>query len=339
MIRSIAGLDRYVEAALESLGVGMRATMAGNVSIKERKRPIDLNNPVPGNKVAEMILTALDPSTKIHPMAIPTTEEQGPPDCLIIDGSFKGQRHRVLVDGIHGKAKATQERMNRLAGYKKSLSAESGFFCVGEDISGEALIQCLKLGLTPVECSADGTRLRVHLGTVTVVRHVSIQSWFLSFFGSPTNIDGLIFEDKSEELLFQGKPVRNWLCRESRKLMQKAKDDCTLSVHYRLEGPAVFESQGRKFDADRFEARFVCRIQNRAHSLQADLADLEYQPHLRKVLWSGNIPRAFPRQVRIRPTCWVKTRIASRNCMFTIPWKLPPDQDYRTSAGKSDPRP
>lgn len=263
----------------------------GNISIKERKRPIPVEVQEPGGKLAQGILAALDPAVDMHMLALPPDEASGAFECLLIEGSVNGQGHRVLVEGIVGFAKGSTERLHRLARYKKSLSAEAGFCCMGEGTPGEVLLLCFKLGLIPVEYDSERSMLRIHLGTATIVRHVSIQSWRLSLFASPKDKIGQGFDEKSGDLFFQGKPMRNWLSRESRKLMQKVKQDCALTAAYHLQKPSVFDFQGRSVPADRFEAFFECRIHYRVHSLQADLADLEYNPRLRKMLWSGDVPR------------------------------------------------
>ncbi|MEO7426498.1 MAG: hypothetical protein ABI036_15020 [Fibrobacteria bacterium] len=174
---------------------------------------------------------------------------------------------------------SSPERFARIAAYRKSINADAAFVCVDKGIQGERLLLCLRLGLIPVECGPGGAPVRVHLGNTAVVRHISVQSWVLSVYASARGGKGQTFDEASGEISFKGKSFRNWLWRESRKLLQQAKKDCILSARYRFQERLVFQYRNRPLPAEAMEICFACRIQDRVHSLQAGLKELVYQPH------------------------------------------------------------
>ncbi len=259
----------------------MRVDVIAGAGKKRRSKKPFLR---PQEKVAEMILASLGPFGEIRSRTVSGLEKPGLADCLLIEGMVKGKHHRVMVANARAASSTSAEGFRRVAALRKTLGADAAFICVRGALGGEALLRCLHLGLIPVEIHSSGKGLKVHLGSATVVRHTSIQSWALSTSDSSDAGNGKSFDEESGELLFQGKSVRHWIGRESARLLRKVERDCILSARYRFKQRVTFRIRKGTFTADAFEIRFACRIRNRVHSLQADLEGLEYRHRLRQAV-------------------------------------------------------
>jgi hypothetical protein len=243
------------------------------------------NPGTPCEKVAELVRSGLDPVSKIAGRG--SAPEAGDANGLmVVEGTVNGHPHRVLIQESGGTETRIGRDMIRLSALKTSLVANAAFLCLPSAAPGEILLLAQRLGIFTTECADGKESMQVHLGSVTVVRHVSVQSWAFTLYPSLIAGQGFSFDDKNEDLTVRGRPVRNWLCRESRKLIQKPDQDCLISVRYRLKGHIAFETQGKTIDAQALGAWFKCAIRNRAHSAKAGLDTVKYHPRLGKILAS-----------------------------------------------------
>jgi hypothetical protein len=264
-----------------------RKAIVETLPLKEWKRLRGGKRMQPREKVVEMVRLAMDARSKILFSSPPSRERESVKGLFVLEGKVNGQSHRILVQEFHGTDVGAAEQLESLAARKNSLQAKAAFACLPGRISGETLLLAQKLGIIPIADSENGEVLLAHLGPPTVVKHIHVQSWALSLLIPPAEGKGFTFDEKSPHLLLRGKPVRNWLCRESQKLIQKADRDCLISVRYRLQGPVAFMSRGTAMVADGLEAWFECRILNRVRSLRADLEEVIYHPRLGKILASA----------------------------------------------------
>lgn len=246
----------------------------------------------PCEKVAEMVRSGFDPVSKIagRGQAADAGDANG---LMVVEGTVNGHPHRVLIQESGGTEARIRRDMVRLSALKTSLVANATFLCIPVDVPGEILLLAQKLGIFTIEGAAGGESLHAHLGQATAVRHVSVQSWAFTLFPSLIAGSGFSFDEKNEDLTYRGKPMRNWLCRESRKLIQKADQDCLLSIRYSLRGPIPFETQGKAIEAHALGAWFKCNIRNRAHSTKTRLESVKYDARLGKILaLAGKTARA-----------------------------------------------
>ncbi|MDB5049349.1 MAG: hypothetical protein JWO30_2420 [Fibrobacteres bacterium] len=215
-------------------------------------------------------------------------EKEGANGIFVLEGKVNGQTHRVLIQELRAIDLRFGEPLLSLAARKNSLEAKAAFVCMPVGVSGESILLALKLGLIPIEGSGSEDGLRAHLGQPMVVRHVQVQSWALVLLVPPAAGKGFTFDGTSPDLFFREKPIRNWLCRESQKLIQKAESDCLISVQYKLQHPVVFHSQGKALEATGLDAWFECRILNRVRTLRVGLEGVRYNPRLGKLLAAAN---------------------------------------------------
>ena len=124
-------------------------------------------------------------------------------------------------------------------------------------------------------------RQLVATGAAAVVRHISVDDWALSLSEGEGG-KGYGFDSGSDpsRLLFSGKPLANWLCRTSRKLLRGVTEDCVIKAKYTMKRPVAMRCEDRTVKITVLEVWYVCRIRYRLHSSHALLGSVGYDSPL-----------------------------------------------------------
>lgn len=84
---------------------------------------------LPGEKVAEMVLSSLGTGTRIH--FVPSVPgKSGHPEVMVIDGLLQGSPNRVLIQDWSGAGSPSRQSLTTLVEQKKGLMAKAAFLCV-----------------------------------------------------------------------------------------------------------------------------------------------------------------------------------------------------------------
>jgi hypothetical protein len=146
-----------------------------------------------------------------------------------------------------------------------------------------------------------GVRLS-RIFTKGAVRRVSVLDWSLAFYGSLRKDAILTLDGDSQDCFFEGRPMRNWLFRESSLLMRKADRDSLITVRYGLKRPLAFQYMGAWIVAKALEVGLSCGVFHGMRSRAPGLwiyrpiaaSGLSGMPEIDEEIGSRTVRRAFP---------------------------------------------
>lgn len=195
-----------------------------------------------------------------------------------IQGMLRGKPHRVLIAGAKQSLSVTLQALQGLASLKSRLKSDAVFLFVSRKIRPEDLITASELGVFLVLDGSKGRVPQIHFGKAMLVQYRAVDSWALSLELADTSRGGIAFDQASRDLTFRGKPVRNWLSRKSRRLLQAVECDGIERSKFHFRRPLEMACEGKTLKVRSLDILFSCRILHRIHFRQSALPDSEYFP-------------------------------------------------------------
>lgn len=197
---------------------------------------------------------------------------------LQIQGLYRGKVHRVLIAGAKRSLAVTLQTLKSLAARKIRNGADALFIFVSKDIPPEVLFSASELGIFLVLDGSKGRVPQIHFGKAMMVQYRAVDSWALSLELADRGLGGIAFDQGSQDLTFREKPVRNWLSRKSRRMLQAVEADGIERSKFHFKRPLEMVCDGKTIKVVSMDIWFSCRILHRIHYRQSALPDSAYHP-------------------------------------------------------------